>query len=149
MNEDQIARTCIEWLALDGWRHLQTDPTSNARHGKGFGEKGMADDLFIRYRPHPHGLNRCQGCGESLSDHHCLNPDCSTMNVKREAWAESEVLWVEFKGPKGSVKPHQSDWHRAERARGALVWVAIEQFPPTIEGFQDFYRKSGLMVRSI
>jgi len=73
-SEASIQATCTELLVLDDWRHLRTDPVSdratvgairaalakagllipavakllNAR-GKGFGEPGMADDLFIRY----------------------------------------------------------------------------------------------------
>jgi hypothetical protein len=77
--EAEIQQTCTELLQLDGWRALRTDPTSDAglidqirarvlahpqlaqlRHlilpvlqssnrGKGFGEPGMPDYLYIRY----------------------------------------------------------------------------------------------------
>ena len=57
-------------------------------------------------------------------------------------WAE--VLWVEYKSATGKLKPAQLQWAAAERARGALVWMATVDFPPTIEGFQQKYRESGL-----
>ena len=79
MTEAQLRKACVDLLELDGWRNLRTDPVSDrstvqairraiARlplkpaimrlvldaidhcvRGKGFGELGMADDLFIRY----------------------------------------------------------------------------------------------------
>jgi hypothetical protein len=115
MTEAQIERQCSDFLALDGWRLVKTDPCSDPRRGKGFGEKGMPDCLYLRY------------CAQSPMGSH--------------------VLWIEWKGPRGRVAPHQALWHFTERARGALVVVATKDFPPTFEGFTAWYRKSGLLRR--
>src|SRR3974390_705182 len=48
-SEEQIQETCTRLLELDGWRALRTDPCSDRARGKGFGEVGMADYLYIRY----------------------------------------------------------------------------------------------------
>lgn len=47
--EAEIEQTCTALLELDGWRSLRTDPVSSRERGKGFGEVGMADHLYIRY----------------------------------------------------------------------------------------------------
>jgi hypothetical protein len=82
----------------------------------------MADHLYIRYEregpAHPHPMpydNR---------------------------WVE--LLWCEWKRRGGKAKSHQIDWHARERARGALVIVAGEDFPASIEGFLGWYNQSGL-----
>lgn len=129
--ERDIERTCTEFLSLDGWRCLKTDPVSDRSRGKGFGEKGMADCLYIRY------LSACEGKG------------CSD---GAECPVRSEVMWCEWKRERGGkitsraekAKIHQKAWHAAERARGALTLIAGEDFPATIEGFQQWYMKSGL-----
>jgi hypothetical protein len=139
ITEKHIEQTCTEWLALDGWRSLKTDPVSRKEWGKGFGEVGMADRLYIRYRAHD---PRCQ----CVFPHGCVGAD---------------VLWIEFKRQRGGsgkrglftkaekAKIHQKAWHAAERVRGALTLIAGEDFPATIEGLQEFYRNSGLMRRTI
>ena len=48
--EADIRRTVVEFMVLHGWRHFRTDPVSDRRRATGFGEKGMPDDLFLRYR---------------------------------------------------------------------------------------------------
>jgi hypothetical protein len=50
ISEAHIQQTVREFLELDGWRAIRTDPVSDRSRGKGFGEIGMADYLFIRYR---------------------------------------------------------------------------------------------------
>lgn len=130
LSEADIQRTCADFLTLDGWRPLRTDPCSDRRRGTGFGEKGMADYLFVRYAGVP-----CGGDG------------CSGENCGPEFLAPAEVLWVEFKKPGGKNQPHQRTWQQAERMRGALVVVATEDFPPTVEGFMGWYRCSGLLRR--
>ena len=148
--ERGIQETCAQVLELDGWRRLRTDPVSDrstvatirARfmatpalapvlklllqilascvRGKGFGELGMADDLFLRY-PAPSG---------------------DPAGIKR-GW--SETLWIEWKRPGGRVDPHQTAWHEAERRRGALVIVAGVDFKPaTVDAFLAWYFASGL-----
>jgi hypothetical protein len=56
-------------------------------------------------------------------------------------------MWVEHKRAGGVVRPHQLAWHEAERARGALVVVATEDFEPSLDGFIEWYRVSGLLRR--
>lgn len=129
LTEAQIQKTCAEFLALDGWRPLRTDPTSDRSRGKGFGECGMADHLFIRY-------GYLASCEERSDSRHV-----------------AEVIWVEFKklDARGNpTKPSQKqiDWHCDERARGALTVIAGVDFPASIEGFQDWYSGSGLARRS-
>jgi hypothetical protein len=48
-SEALIEGECCKLLAEDGWRTLKTDPVSDRRRGKGFGELGMADTLCLRY----------------------------------------------------------------------------------------------------
>ena len=55
-----------------------------------------------------------------------------------------EMFWLELKSRKGKTAAHQKAWHAAERARGALVVVAHQDFEPSIEGFAAWYRQSGL-----
>jgi hypothetical protein len=49
VSEADIEKACTEILELDGWRALKTNPCSDRSRGKGFGEIGMADYLYIRY----------------------------------------------------------------------------------------------------
>lgn len=129
--ERDIERTCSELLELDGWRSLKTDPVSRREWGKGFGERGMADRLYIRY-----------GVPDHSHDLYC-----------RDGCVCAQVMWIEWKRPRGKsatkAAQHQKDWHAAERARGALTLIAGEDFPATIEGFAEWYRNSGLMRRAL
>jgi len=121
--EKDLERTCSDFLAWDGWRTLKTDPVSRREWGKGFGEKGMADRLYIRYWP-------TQTCG-----------------------GLAQVLWIEWKrmwpGRKVATKAqaNQLDWILAERARGALVLLAGVDFEATFEAFKAWYAASGLQRR--
>jgi hypothetical protein len=127
LSESQIARTCSDLLQADGWRMLITDPVSDKSRGKGFGELGMADRLYIRYK----------------LAWYAATP---TGEIEPLAWAE--VMWIEWKrtvrGKATKATPHQKQWHAAERARGALTLIAGEDFPATIEGFCSWYEASGL-----
>lgn len=128
LSEAAIQQTCAEFMALDGWRALKTDPCSDKSRGKGFGETGMADHLFIRYSS-TESRERGKARGFDLVD--------------------SEVLWVEFKKLDRHGRPtkptqKQLDWHATERNRGALTVIAGVDFPATIEGFQAWYNGSGL-----
>jgi len=131
LKESDIARTCSDLLQADGWRMLITDPVSDKSRGKGFGELGMADRLYIRYL---HGAHlRCPG-GIAV--------------LKAPA---AEVMWIEWKrtvrGKPTKATAHQQTWHQAERSRGALTLIAGIDFPATIEGFREWYRSSGLQRR--
>lgn len=97
VTEAHVQQTVVEFLELDGWRAIRTDPVSRREWGKGFGEAGMPDYLFLRYYlpDHLHSDNRPIG----------------------------EVLWIEFKRPGQKPRADQIAWHEAEHARGALVLV--------------------------
>lgn len=129
LTEADIERQCSDLLALDGWRTLKTDPVSRREWGKGFGEKGMADCLYLRYDTRPRFLG-------------------SNPTPIPGPFPYAEVMWIEWKRPGGVAKPHQRAWIAAERARGALVLLAGADFPATFEGFADWYRGSGLMRRA-
>jgi hypothetical protein len=160
--EADVQATCVQALELDGWRRLRTDPVSDRStvqairraimgvpalnhvrellfklisrcvRGKGFGEVGMADDLFIRY----------------------YDP-----RVDRTAWlegdgtrwqrAQSQTMWIEWKAPAGTTSPHQLTWHQAEKARGALTVIGGIDFDLSdpVAGFALWYLESGLCRR--
>ena len=126
LREIDIERQCSDFLALDSWRPLKTDPCCDIGRGKGFGEAGMADHLYIRYLP-----PEAPGPGKPRADRTAL----------------AEVLWVEYKRPGGRISDGQHQWATIERLRGALVWLATEDFEPTFEGFVAHYRASGLLER--
>ena len=125
--ESDLERQCSDLLALDGWRTLKTDPVSDKSRGKGFGELGMADRLYIRYW--------YEKTAQSNDETECL-------------YWPAEVMWIEWKSARGTVKPHQKTWQMAEKARGALVVCTKVDFHPTFEGFCAWYAKSGLLRRS-
>jgi hypothetical protein len=125
LKERDIQRTVCDFLRAERWRVFEIEHEFSERKRKTFGESGMPDILAIRYRP-------------------LIEPP----RVVRL----SEVLWVELKridkrGRATKPAPAQSYWHALERGRGALVWVAGEDFPATIEGFTAHYRASGLALR--
>jgi len=124
--ESDIQRQISEFLELDGWRALRTDPCSDRARGKGFGEVGMADHLYIRYPTTEfqmeYGLSRGSFC---------------------------QVLWIEHKRPDGRASDKQKQWHMAERARGALTLIAGEDFEPSLDGFLAWYHHSGLMIKRL
>jgi hypothetical protein len=60
-----------------------------------------------------------------------------------------EVLWIEWKAGNKQAKSHQLKWHRDERARGFMTWIANQDFPATVEGFKAHYDKSGLRRRPL
>ncbi len=130
ISEASIQDTCAEWLALDGWlRRIKTD----LRHLRGMGvqEKGIPDDCFIRYTPRDEAREFAPGNWTRFFDQ-----------------SRAQVIWIEWKSRDGVIGQKQAEWHQLERARGALVVVAKQDFPATVEGFQDWYRKSGLLQRS-
>lgn len=130
ISEAQLEQYGTDLLELDGWRSLKTDPVSDRSRGKGFGEKGMADRLYLRY-----GYNDVV-LAIGPSDDKLRAQDC-------------EILWIEWKRPGGRASTHQRHWIACERASGALVLLAGEDFPATPEGFLAWYRGSGLMRKAI
>lgn len=124
--EADIERTITEWLALDGWIGLKTNPVSNRARGAGFGEVGMADYQYRRFQYLPGTLP-------------------STILWR----AQCELFWIEFKQPKGVHGRHQIAWQDRENARGAQVLALGRNVSATIEAVQEWYRRSGLMRRKI
>ncbi len=135
--EWMIEAECTRLLEMDGWRALRTDPVSDRGRGKGFGELGMADHLYFRYET----VVGCPQCGLNCHDRP-LCPQCGVATI-RSPW-KSDVLWIEFKSAKVKPAKHQIEWHTKERARGALTLIAGEDFPASVAGFVEWYRKSGL-----
>jgi hypothetical protein len=64
-----------------------------------------------------------------------------------------DIAWIEWKRIKGKLATkalqHQKTWHARERARGGKTYIAGEDFPATIEGFRNWYCRSGLMRNQI
>jgi hypothetical protein len=120
-SEALIEAECTKFMEEDGWRALRTDPVSDKSRGKGFGELGMADHLYMRIVG-------------SLVD--------------RENEFCCELLWVEFKARKGKVSKHQTAWHARERARGFQTWIASVDFGASVIGFKEYYAESNLMRRA-
>lgn len=133
LSEKHIQETCSAFLALDGWRCIRTD----LPHLRGLGvqERGMPDNLYIRY-PNENPYQRVSG------GYRGDMPD-----YKPRPWAQ--VLWVEFKKRGGVTELHQKTWHATERGRGALVWVFGETFTASIEAFCKFYETSGLQRKKV
>lgn len=132
--EIDLARAATDLLALDGWRHLKTDPVSRRAWGKGFGELGMADSLYIRY----------QGFEKPRRG----NYDAFRMATP-ETQVQAQLMWIEWKTPKGRVAPHQHEWRERERFRGALALIAGIDFDASLEGFCSWYLKSGLQRKNL
>jgi len=139
--ERDVQTAVVEFLQLDGWLALRTDPVSDRAtvnairraiavvplppgvrakiygvidkcvRGKGFGAAGMPDYQFRRY----------------------------TAQVIHTQIGEpnSELIWIEFKRPGGVPTAEQTLWHQAEAARGGLVLVVDD-----IDGFINWYTKS-------
>ena len=117
ISEAHIQGACCDILALDGWRRVRTD--MKQLRGMGVQEPGMADDLFIRYRP--------------------LDDDLFN----------AQVMWIEWKKKGGKAADHQTAWHTLERKRGAWTLIAGKDFPASIDGFKSWYVQSGLMRNRI
>ena len=137
MKEADIQGACCDLLALDGWRRVRTD----LPHLRGLGvqEKGIADDLFIRY----------------WAEHVGRTPQTHDQRVNCLHLASgNELMWIEWKridsrGLRTKASREQIAWHTLERKRGALTLIAGQDFEPTIDGFRRFYAESGLCRRKI
>lgn len=125
--ELDLARAIADLLALDGWRHVKTDVVSDRSRGKGTGEQGMADSLFLRYNLWP------------IRTPPALDP----------SRVDCEAMWIEFKTPRGRVAEHQHAWREREQARGALALIAGIDFDASLEGFARFYARLGLQRRKL
>jgi hypothetical protein len=128
--EKHIEQTIREFLEWDDWRVFHFEQNFSERKRKTVGEGGMPDLLCIRYGRGTLGV-----------------PTDGSSDVVM--WLGDVVMWLELKAPKGRVAARQKLWHEAERKRGALTLIAGEDFPATIEGFEQWYRLSGLMRRKM
>ena len=135
LREKDIARTCCDYLLLDGWRILNCEPMSRREYGKGFGEKGMADTLAIRY-----AFPRLK----DVRSAHTLEEDRRNPHDTPLHRSYADVMWIEWKRSDGRAAPHQKTWHDSERSRGALTLIAGEDFEASIDGFLSWYKASGL-----
>ena len=120
VKEKSIQAAVIDYLQLDGWRTFHFEYGFDERSKKTHGEPGMPDLLCIRY-----------------------------FNSNKLAKAGAAVLWIELKSVAGELAGEQAIWHFAERGAGATTWIAGVDFPPTIDGWLEHYRKSGLNRRPI
>lgn len=128
VSEADLAKAATDLLALDGWRALKTDPVSRREWGRGFGEKGMADYLYIRYEMRDWSEeDRSVACRQMVGER-----------------AIAQVMWIEWKIPRGTVAEKQHAWRERERARGALALIAGVDFHASFEGFARWYAQSGL-----
>jgi len=125
--ERVIQETCSDFLALDNWRRIRTDLPH--LRGMGVQEKGMADDLYIRYMGPPR------------------KPLAHDTRVNALHLSAAEVMFIEWKRRTGKVMAQQHAWHATERAKGALTLIAGIDFTASIEGFMDWYYASGLSRR--
>lgn len=125
--EANIEQTCTQLLEWDSWRSMKMEENFSERKKKRTGEPGMCDRFYIRYGLHPRGV---------------VNPGGAY-----HSWAEH--IWIEWKALDGKPSATQAWWQEREKERGALVLCAGIDFPASIEGFREWYRKSGLMRRSI
>lgn len=125
LTEAQVQQAVVQFLELDGWRAIRTDPVSDKSRGKGFGEVGMPDYLFIRYT-------------------HAVLPESGHISdtTFRMLGACAQVLWIEFKRKGAKRTGLQVNWHSIERSRGALVMTVDD-----IDEFTKWYLASGLNRR--
>lgn len=75
-------------------------------------------------------------------------PDCLALRYDRGS-VTGQILMIEWKAPGGRLSAAQRAFHAAERAAGATTWIAGVDFPPSIEGFWEHYRASGLARRDL
>lgn len=132
LREKQIQKTVCDLLRAEGWRVFEFEQQFSEKKRSTVGEKGMPDVLGIRYS------------AAQLRDF--------MTDLPWKSRGSAEVLWIEMKridkrGRTTKARADQKLWHEAERARGALVWVAGEDFPATIDGFIAHYKASGLARR--
>jgi hypothetical protein len=74
-------------------------------------------------------------------------PDMLCLRYTGIAWAN--ILWIECKRPGGPVSRWQREWKERERRRGATVLLMGIDFEPSIDGFVEWYEKSGLQAREL
>ena len=125
-SEAQIQKQIDDFLELDGWRIIRTD----LPHLRGLGvqEKGIPDRLYLRY-------------GRAVRNVHAYGIQHTLCDI--------EHFWVEHKKRGGKPSQAQKDWIARERASGALVIVAGENFEASLDSFCQWYSSSGLQRVSV
>lgn len=126
ITEKHVQDATVQFLELDGWRAIRTDPVSDRTRGKGFGEVGMPDYLFLRYSEAARSILLIQ----------------MTALGRIEVLTDTQALFIEFKSPGGKLEEHQIRWHDTEAKRGALV-LTVNNF----DNFRAWYMQSGLVRR--
>ena len=151
MSEAEMERTCTAMLVQDGWRPLKTSPVSRRARGVGFGELGMADYLYLRYRRWEtleDDLNRRKYLADKVATGQIRQEDADKIQAIWDSQAQKaegcQIMWIEWKRADGEAAPHQLAWIEAERAKGALVWLAGVDFEATPDAFWAHYQASGL-----
>ena len=134
LSEKDIQKTVTDHLKSEGWRVFEFEHEFSERKKKTLGEPGMPDILAIQYEVTP------------------IDTEGFSKRLRDRCAAGAIVLWIELKridkrGRTTKAGAHQKAWHEAERARGALVVVAGEDFPASIEGWMAWYTASGLARR--
>jgi hypothetical protein len=126
LSEADVQRTCVDFMIAERWEAIRTDPCSDRARGKGFGAKGMADHLFIRY-----------GVG---------------IGTDTVLWVEfKRPAGVDARGRRyaaGKASQTQLGWHALARQAGARTAIAGVDFEPTFEGFKAWYLEQGYEWRS-
>lgn len=134
--ESHIETAIVQAMVLDGWRPFKMQYSFDQVKKLTLGEPGMCDHLFLRYR-----------AGEKLTPVSILRSRVTLLD---------EVLWWEFKRVKSrpgrrdkatGLDPDQVQWIAAEKAKGAMVWVAGIDHEADIAGAALHYLGSGLCNR--
>jgi hypothetical protein len=117
-SEAELEATCTNILIQDGWEPLKTNPVSRRSRAAGFGVPGMCDYEYKRpIYIHSLGASVVGAC---------------------------QVLLVEWKSEAGENAGHQIDWQESMKRKGFLVVAAKRDFPATVDGFCEWYQRSGL-----
>lgn len=133
--EADIETAIVGAMMLDGWRAFKMQHSWDQVKKLELGEPGMPDHLFVRYWNQGDPRGPVPGYQTR-----CYNP-------------QAELIWWEFKASKRRRKRKeflsrdQTLWIQAERARGALIWVAAIDHEATIDGAAQHYLDSGLARR--
>lgn len=119
LKESHIEQAVTQFLELDGWRAFKMEKTVEFR-------TGADGKQHFKRKVGEKGM-----------------PDHLYLRYSPGPFGWTNVLWIEFKKLGESPRQDQSDWHGAERKRGALVLVVDD-----IDEFREWYRQSGLQLRS-
>ena len=149
LTEAHVQQTVTQFLELDGWRAFKMEAISESGFVARVMRKVNAHPLLRPFAAVIHAMMRAcmraAGVGEvGMPDYLYVRYANSnvTFGTDNGLRAMGDVLWIEFKAPGKAAKPHQQQWHDAERNRGALVLVVDD-----IDSFRQWYAESGLQRR--